>query len=186
MANYRVAKRYAKAFMEILPTEKVEGAVNEMKQLLDLLNESKDLLIFMKSPIISNDKKLAACQSVFAPFSEEFKNLMALLIKNGRGSDLKEVAVEVMKLYREEKGIKKVIITSAQPLTEEQTRKIIAQVKENFSTEIREIEVENKINPELIGGFILRIDDQQFDASLRTKINRIKQEFDTNHYISKI
>lgn len=185
MANYRVAKRYAKAFMETLPTDKIEGAVNEMKQLSNLMKQSKDLISFMKSPIISNDKKIAACQEVFSSFSKESLNLIQLLIKNGRGENIKEVATEVINRYREENGIKKAVITSARPLNDQQIEEIVSQVKRNLASDVK-IEVENKVNQELIGGFILRVDDQQFDASLRTKLSKIRQEFDTNHHISKI
>lgn len=185
MANYRVAKRYAKAFIETLPSDKIEEVVNEMKQLLKLMKQSKDLISFMKSPIISNDKKIVASQEVFSSFSNESLNLIKLLIKNGRAENIKEVATEVINRYREDNGIKKAVITSARPLNNQQIEDIVAQVKRNLASNVK-IEVENKVNKELIGGFILRVGDQQFDASLRTKLGKIKQEFYTNHHISKI
>lgn len=185
MANYRVAKRYAKAFIEILPTDKMETAVSEMKNLSSLLKESRELRNFMSSPIISNEKKTNACQELFQSFSQESKTLIDLLIKNERSNALKEVAEQVLNLYRQKKGIKKAIITSAQALDEAQIKAIVAKTEQSFSGDVS-VEVEQKINKDLIGGFVLRVDDQQYDASLRSKLNHIKQEFDTNHTITKI
>lgn len=177
MANYRVAKRYAKAFMEVLSPDKMEGAVQEMKDIIVLLKQNKNLHAFFKSPIISEDKKMSVSKEIFKSFSQDTQNLIHLLIKNARIENLKEVAQSFIEQYRQKKGIRRVIVTSAHPLATEQVKSIIEKVKNNLSIESNKIEIEQKIDESLIGGFILRIDDQQFDSSIKTRLNKIRQEF---------
>ena len=184
MANYRVAKRYAKAFMEILPEQKQEKALDEMKNIVKSLKEIKSLRAFLNSPIISEEKKLGIAKEVFKSFSKETQNLIALLIQNGRSENLKEVANSVIQEYRTRHGIKKAIITSADKLSEEQLTAIIQKIKSDLAIDTNKIEVEQRIDESLIGGFILRIDDTQFDTSIKTRLNKIKQEFDTKQTIS--
>lgn len=184
MANYRVAKRYAKAFMEVLPVQKQEAAVDEMKSIVKSLKEIKSLRAFLNSPIISEEKKLNIAKEVFKGFSKETQNLVTLLIENGRSGNLKEVANSVIHQYRVRNGIKKAIITSADKLSEEQLNAIIQKIKVDLAIDTNKIEVEQKIDESLIGGFILRIDDTQFDTSIKTRLNKIKQEFDTKQTIS--
>ncbi|MBV7440192.1 ATP synthase F1 subunit delta [Weeksellaceae bacterium TAE3-ERU29] len=184
MANYRVAKRYAKAFMEVLPAERQEVVIGEMRDIIKSLKANKNLRAFLGSPIISEEKKLSISKDIFKAFSNETQNLIMLLIKNGRSENLKEVANSVIEQYRTLNGIKKAIITSATPLTEEQLNDIVQEVTRNLAIESKKIEVEQKIDESLIGGFILRVDDKQFDTSIKTRLNKIKQEFDTKQIIS--
>lgn len=177
MANYRVAKRYAKAFMEVLPTNKVKDAVQEMKDVITLLRQNKNLHTFFKSPVISEDKKMSVSKELFKDFSQDTQNLVHLLIKNARIENLKEVAQSFIEQYRQREGIRRVIVTSAHPLATEQVQSIIEKVKDSLSIDSNKIEIEQKIDESLIGGFILRIDDQQFDSSIKTRLNKIRQEF---------
>ena len=184
MANYRVAKRYAKAFMEVLPADRQEVAVNEMRDIIKSLKANKNLRAFFGSPIISEEKKLSISKEIFKSFSKETQDLIMLLIQNGRSENLKEVANSVIEQYRTRNGIKKAIITSATPLTEEQLNDIVQKVTQDLAIESNKIEVEQKIDESLIGGFVLRIDDKQFDTSIKTRLSKIKQEFDTKQIIS--
>lgn len=186
MANYRVAKRYAKAFFEVLPTEKQEQAVQEMRDILKGFKTSRDLKNFLNSPIISDEKKLNIAKSVFSSFSAETQKLVELLIRNSRSSNLKEVAKAIIERYRIINGIKKVHIYSAQPLSEGQLNAIVDKTQSTLGIGKDKIEVEQKVDESLIGGFILRIDDIQFDASIKTRLNEIKQVFDTKKITSKI
>ncbi|MGV4437918.1 ATP synthase F1 subunit delta [Ornithobacterium rhinotracheale] len=186
MANYRVAKRYAKAFFEVLPSEKQEKAVQEMRDVLKAFKASRDLKNFLSGPIISDEKKLNIAKSVFKDFTPETQKLVELLIQNGRAGNLKEVAKSIIERYRTINGIKKALISSAHPLSQEQLNAIVEKAQTSLGVSADKIEVVQKIDESLIGGFILRIDDTQFDASIKTRLNEIKQAFDTKKITSKI
>lgn len=178
MANYRVAKRYAKAFMEVLPSEKVENAVQEMSEIKKALAKDKKLRSFFSSPIISNDKKMNVSREIFKSFSSEVQRLVHLLIENERIDNLKEVAECFIERYRNINGIKKVVLLSAHPLTTNQVDLIIDKIKEDLLISKDKILIEQKIDESLIGGFILKVDDKQFDSSIKSKLTRIKQELE--------
>lgn len=179
MANYRVAKRYAKAYMEVIPEGQLENAVGEMKDILLSLKQIKQLRAFLKSPIISEEKKAKVAETLFEHYIPETQKLIQILIKNSRIENLKEVAESVIQQYRLKKGIRKVVVTSAYPLATEQIDAIVEKVQQDLGVDRNKIEIEQKIDETLIGGFVLRVDDKQFDSSIKTRLNKIKQEFNT-------
>lgn len=186
MTHFRVAKRYAKGYMDFLTDSgKEEILMEEMLQLRDLIQSSRELKNFFASPVIDFKRKTQIMENVLEAFSIETKTFLSLIIKQGRSEAIGAIAHEFVQLYKTKNGIKDVKITSAQELQEHQIEAILSKAKE-FLPENTKFEVVSKVNPELIGGFILRLDDKQYDASLKTKMNNIKKEFDLKHYIPKI
>lgn len=186
MAHYRVAKRYAKGFMDFLSgTGKEEIILAEMKQLKELVQQNRDLKNFFGSPVLDYKKKTAIMNNIFGSFSTESRTFLSLVIRQGRSEAIADIAAEYIELYKHNHGIKNAVITSARPLEQEQINAIVQKAKSGLP-EGSTIEVENKVNPDLIGGFVLRLDDKQFDGSIRTKLQNIKKEFDSKHYIPKI
>ncbi|MDO5655645.1 MAG: ATP synthase F1 subunit delta [Flavobacteriaceae bacterium] len=186
MAHYRVAKRYAKGMMDFLAqTGKEDVVMNEMKQLQELTSANREFKTFLASPVLDYKKKTQILRNILEPFSEETKTFLALITRQGRSEAIGDIASEFIKLYKKNHKIKNAVITSATPLSDDQIKAIVEKAKASLPADTK-IEVENKINPALIGGFILRLDDQQFDASIKTKLNQIKKEFDSKHYIPKI
>lgn len=176
MTHYRAAKRYAKAFMLFLSSkEQREEIINEIKNLNFILSSNRKLRVFLKNPVIDEQQKLGILMELFKPYSTETKKLVQLIIRNGRSEILPQVVEEVITYNRREKGIKKAIITSAQPLSNEQNdaikQKLLNLVKAN------DIEIESKIDPSLLGGFKVRIEDLLFDASVQSKLDNLKKEF---------
>ncbi|MGI9527912.1 MAG: ATP synthase F1 subunit delta [Weeksellaceae bacterium] len=187
MAHYRVAKRYARGFMDFIETSttKEDVIVKEMKQLGKLIKTNRDLSNFFNSPVLEYKKKTKIIYEVFKDFSEETKTFLALIIKQGRSEAIESITKEFLELYRKKHKIERATITSAQPLDTDQVNAIIEKAK-TILPEGTTVKVKNKINPDLIGGFILRLADKQFDASMKTKLENIRKEFDSNHYIPKI
>lgn len=176
MTHYRAAKRYAKAFMLFLSNkEQREEIINEIKNLNFILSSNRKLRVFLKNPVIDEQQKLGILMELFKPYSTETKKLVQLIIRNGRSEILPKVVEEIITYNRREKGIKKAIITSTQPLSNEQND-AIKQKLLNL-VEANDIEVESKINPSLLGGFKVRIEDLLFDASVQSKLDNLKKEF---------
>ncbi len=186
MAQYRVAKRYAKAFMDFLNSDekKIEVANKEMANLVTLVQESRDLQLFLKSPILDDRRKEEISKALFKSYSEPSQEFIALVMRHGRANILPQIAEEFNHLYREKHNIRKAVITSAEKLGPKQIEEIVAKAKKELSNNVT-LEVENKINKDLIGGFVLRIGDMQYDASIQTQLQNLKNQFNTNPYERK-
>jgi F-type H+-transporting ATPase subunit delta len=100
--------------------------------------------------------------------------LLKLLVDNGRVGMLNEVALKYIILNEQLKGQDVAFVTTAVPLTKNLEKKVLAQVSKFTGNKVT---IENKIDESIIGGFVLRVGDLQFDASIANKLNNLKREF---------
>jgi len=169
----KVASRYAKALLDLAVEQKVLDKVNaDMINLAEVLTDSKDLAAMLKSPVISPVKKVEILESVFTknldPMSMGF---MKLIVKNTRAGLLPEIADSFIDLYKRHNNIVDVFITSATPLDQGTREKIVARIKMTYNGQLNLIE---KTDASLIGGFVVRIDDNQVDASIANQLANLK------------
>lgn len=174
MASTRAAIRYAKAILEIAQEK---GAVQEvgadMDQIASTISNNKELHTFIESPTISAKNKEAALLEVFASASSTTKSLFHLLSANKRFGILEAVALEYKKLLDEVNNVETAEVTTAFPLTADLEAKVLAKVKE-FTT--KTVTLINVVDESIIGGFILRIGDKQFNASVANSLQVLKRE----------
>jgi len=107
-----------------------------------------------------------------------------LLAKKGRANYLLEITNAFEQAYKNHKNIKEVTITSAIQLSEETIQNIKTKINQEIKDTI--IEIKTKVKPEIIGGIVIELDDKLFDASVRNRLNQIKQNFLHNEYVAKI
>lgn len=172
----RAAVRYAKAVLELSTqkgTQKV--AFEEMKDVLKTIQESKELRLMLKSPVVKQEDKRAVLKEVFANNSELVLSLMDILVDNKRGSLIEAVAENFILLYNLSIGAVDAIVTTAIPLDTDIEQKVFAKVKE--LTGASDVTLVNKVDPALIGGFVLRVGDMQYDASIANNFEQLKKEF---------
>jgi F-type H+-transporting ATPase subunit delta len=176
MSNIRLARRYATGIWDYaLSVNEDEIIVKEMKFLIEIINQNRDFQLFLKSPIIETPKKIQIAKELFKSFSTIFQHFVILVLRHKREIELLEIAKQVLELFDHHKGIQRVSIVSAIPLEQEMVSKIIqSEPKINPDKAI----IENKIDETLIGGYILRMEDQQIDASVKTKLNNIKKKLE--------
>ncbi len=178
MLTSKVAKRYAQGLLDFTQESgNTESVFNEMKDIVKIMSQSKDLNQFFDTPIIDSRKKEAIALEIFKDFSPVAKNLIRLVIKQGRESQLKGIAQEFINKVEDIKGTQRISLTSASKLSEQNIQKIIADSK---MVNVTNYDLETIIKPEILGGYILRVGDQQIDASVRTKLSNIKKEFQLN------
>ena len=178
MLTSKVAKRYAQGLLDFTQESgNTESVFNEMKDIVKIMSLSKDLNQFFSTPIIDARKKEAIALEIFKDFSPVAKNIIRLIIKQGRESQLKAIAQEFINKVEDIKGTQRISLTSASKLSEQNIQKIIADSK---MVNVTNYDLETIIKPEIIGGYILRVGDQQIDASVRTQLNNIKKEFQLN------
>ena len=179
MATSRAAVRYAKALFETAQEKNVsEQVANDMQAINIAMNDSEELRFFLDNPVVKGEAKKNALDKIFSSLSSESKLLFGLLNSNSRFSLLPQIASKYIALYEESKGIARAYVTTAVPLTEDLKTKVLEKVKQLTSES--QIEIINEINPDIIGGFIIRIGDMQYNASVADKLNQLKRELITN------
>src|SRR5690606_13259473 len=178
MAGTRAAIRYAKAVLSLASDEKTTDVVNsEMKLIATTISQNKELSDVLKSPVVSSAVKKSVLLEVFKDSSKSILNLINTLISNNRIDILGDVAQKYNQLFDASKGIELATVTTAVALTEDLKKKVLAKAKELTG---KDIEVENVIDESIIGGFILRIGDIQYNASITNQLNKLKKEFILN------
>lgn len=178
MAGARAALRYAKAVLSLATDQKaVEAVNNDMKLISKTIAENKDLSVMLQNPVVRSSVKKTVLNEVFKNTSTITGNLVTTLITNKRISLLEEVASKYNQLYDTLNGIQIAKVTTAVPLTDDLKAKVLAKVKELTG---KEVEIVNLIDENILGGFILRVGDIQYNASIANKLNNLKREFTLN------
>lgn len=171
----RAAIRYAKAILEIADSNGKVNQVNEdMQSIIATINSSADLTDFLLSPIITSDLKKNALLEVFGSVQAETKSLFRLLQENKRFEILVAIATQFNSLVDDMNGVEVATVTTAFPMTPELEAKILAKAATISS---KTITIQNIVDPSIIGGFILRIGDKQYNASVSYRLQELKREF---------
>lgn len=178
MAGARAAIRYAKALLS-LTTELSTAEVvnNDMKLITATLFNSKALRETLQSPVVLSSVKKAIVLDVFQGADKLTYSLIDRLVTNNRIDILAEVAARYSALFDASKGIETATVTTAVPITEGLKEKVLAKAK---TLTTKNVEVKNIVDANILGGFILRIGDIQYNASIANQLNKLKQEFTIN------
>lgn len=175
MDQSKINVRYAKAFFILAKDEGLTSELREDGKLIaSVCATSSDFIMLLESPIVKTSKKAKAIRSIFEGKVNEFSlNFLELIIQNNREKYIPGIFRNLEDLYRQEEGVKNAVLTSAQHLDEA----IVLQVKRTLENEFQaKVELSQKIDEKLIGGFVLRVDDQQYDASISTQLRKIKEQ----------
>ena len=171
----RAAIRYAKAILDIAQTSgKADAVNNDMTSIVTAVAESTELKDFLSSPVIKMDVKKSAVSEIFSSVQAETNSLFHLLFENKRFEILASIATEYNRLFDESNGIEVAKVTTAFPITPELETKVLDKIA-TFSN--KKITIENIVDPTIIGGFILRVGDKQYNASVANKLSELKREF---------
>ena len=171
----RAAIRYAKAIIENAVSNGRADAVNQdMNLILSTVSSNEELQHFLISPVVKPQEKYTAIVEIFAAVQPDTKGLFLLLKENKRFEILAEIAQQYNAQHDVLNGIEVAKVTTAFPITPDLEAKVLAKIKE-FS--MSKITIENIVDPSIIGGFILRIGDQQYNASVANRLQELKREF---------
>jgi len=174
MKSAKSAPRYAKALLELaIEQQKVESIESNMQRILNAALETNEFQVFLNSPIINIDKKIDVMNKLFGEFEPLTLSFIALITKNGRERFITEIAKSFISQVKKYKGIVPISITSATKLDASTKAAIIARIS---ATVQGTLEITELIDENVIGGFIVRMGDKQFDASVSTQLLRMKQE----------
>ncbi|MEM9679142.1 MAG: ATP synthase F1 subunit delta [Bacteroidota bacterium] len=179
MTGSRAAIRYAKAVLDLAQETGAAEAVNaDMKAIAHTISENPDLGTMLQSSVIKSDVKKSTLLSIFTDLNSTTKNLIDVLISNKRLDITGAVASKYQELYDQTQGIVEATVTTAIPLTKDLESKVLAKVKELTSSS--KIVVTNIVSEDILGGFILRVGDKEYNASIANQLNKLKREFTLN------
>ena len=181
MASSRAAQRYAKALLDLAEERNNQEAINkDIRDIHKTLEASGELRSVLKSPVIDVNAKVNSLKAIFKSVSEDVKNLFSVLANNNRIAELNLVTKKYIELYDEKNNVKVALVTSAEALTPAIEAKLLAKVKSLTGSEVT---IKNKIDESILGGFILRIGDQQYDASIQGKLNTLRTRFKNKAHV---
>ncbi len=170
-----VASRYAKSLLD-LATEKGQlDAVNsDMLQLKTICDESKDFTVFLNSPIIKAEKKVSTLKAAFdTKFNALTVTFLTVVATKRRETLIPEMAKSFIAQYKTQKNILSAVITTANGLDAATKQAALDLIKSQLNGEVELIE---KTNSDLIGGFVLKIGDKQIDKSVARQLSNLKKE----------
>jgi F-type H+-transporting ATPase subunit delta len=170
-----VASRYAKALLD-LSVEKgqLEAVYTDMVQVKEVCENSREFITFLNSPIIKSDKKIATLKAVFeGKFNAITSGFLSIVAAKRRESVIPGMAESFIEQYRTHKNILTAVVTSAKGLDAATKQKALELVKSQLSGEVELVE---KIDANIIGGFILKVGDKQLDKSVARQLSNLKKE----------
>jgi F-type H+-transporting ATPase subunit delta len=170
-----IAKRYAKALFDLAQDQKnleaMQADVSWVKQTFESQPQLENMLLLPNMP--KEEKKQVLKAIADGSVSEPMLGLLYLLVDKGRILYLPEILKEYQRLYQEETRVAEVSVKSAAALTQEDESQIRTALEKALK---RQVILHAEVSPELIGGLVVRVGDQVFDNSLRTKLQNMKKD----------
>jgi len=178
-----VAVRYAKSLIQIANEKgQLEAVYTDMRMVLAGCKNLKDLHRLLVSPVIKTEKKVQILKEIFSGqvniITEQF---IVLLTKKRRESYLENIAEEFISQYKDQKHIVSATVTTAIPLDETARKNITEVLKKWYKTEIELIE---KVDPKIIGGFIITVGSKQLDMSVHHQLAELRKDFNKSYILN--
>jgi F-type H+-transporting ATPase subunit delta len=186
MADSRAASRYVKSLLGLAVEKNVlEDVHRDMLLFADVASKSRPFELLLLNPIIKHDKKLEILKKVFSGKVHSLTMaFFEIITRKNREPILLSVAKEFHNAYNDYKGIGKATVTTAVPM-DAALRTEFEKLAKRYSDK-KQIELLEKVDSDLIGGFVLDVGHRQVDASVRSKIKTLKLKFSQNPYIKEL
>jgi F-type H+-transporting ATPase subunit delta len=184
MIETKVAKRYAKSLINLSNERRVMDSVNnDMKLFASVCDENRDLALLLSNPIVNGDKKLQVLKQIFGQKMNAITmSFFEIVVRKGREKYLVQIAKDFTEQYKTLKKIITAEVVSAVGLDDNLRKKIYDIIRKDSNSEVELVE---KVDNKLIGGFVLRIGDRQYDASISSEIRKLAQAFSANPYVKQ-
>lgn len=182
MSDFRVASRYAKSLLEL---SEEQGALEEVHSDMMLFNSicesNRDFVLMLRNPIVTHQMKLEVLTRIFEKRIHSLTmSIFTIITRKNRESILPSIAKSFHHQYNVVKGITQAEVTTVTPLDDELREEFIKSVKEITGNEVELIE---NTEDDIIGGYRLKIGDQQIDDTIKSKIDLLKLSFKQNPYL---
>ena len=174
MSDYRIGQRYAKSLLELAEEQGALDDVNQdMKLLEKVCRENREFVLMLKNPVISHNKKLDILKRIFKNKVHSLTlSIFEIMTRKNRENILPELSRAFHVLYNEKKEIVMAKIITSFKIDKDLRKQFIEKIQKDTGNE--KIELEEEVNKDMIGGYILKIGDMQIDDSIDTKLRSLR------------
>jgi len=185
MADSRAASRYVKSLLGLAVEKNALDQVHQDMLLFSkVVNENRAFALMLRNPIIKHGKKRDILEALFKGKVHPLTlAIFDIITRKNREPLLPEIAREFHLSFNEFKGIGRATVTSAIPLDEKLRAEVLTLVKK--LSDKQQFEITEKVDPSMIGGFVLNVGDRQIDASVKNKLKSLKMKLTHNPYIKE-
>ena len=167
-------RTYARALFEAAKEEgRLETVHEQLTDFVATAHQVHELQSVLESPELDSRAKVALLDQVLGDADEILRNFVRLLAEKGRSGEIDEIAREFEALMAREQGILDVELTTAVELSDQEARDVIDQIEKASG---RKVEATQRVDPDLIGGLVLQVGSMRLDASVRGRLDRLRQE----------
>ena len=182
MKNVLLIRRYAKAFLEYaIQNDMVDESLADLELLTETIQSNRELRNILSQPFVQKSKKEAILKRVFEnKISDKTLNFIDLILEKNHPELLTNLLIMYRDMYNDYKGIAVVTITTVVKIDEKRQQHLLSFIKHAINGNIQII---NKIDKKIIGGFVINYKDYQYDASIYTKLRNLESLFTDNLYV---
>ena len=167
-------REYGEGLYALCAEEKIErDALKEMRTLKAVLRDNADFIRLLSNMTLSKQERVSIVDAAFKGNVHEYVlNFLKILVERGAAHAFSECADAFEAAYNREHGVVQAEVTVAQPLNEDQKKKLVARLQAMTG---REVVVKEKIDPSVLGGVLLQMDGKRYDNTVLHRLNAIKQ-----------
>ncbi len=176
MSLSRIAKRYAKPLLELAEERKLmEEVRKDMENFTAICEENRSFVNMLNSPIITHLRKAEILNTIFkGKVNDLTLSVFSIITRKNREMVLPYVSKEFISLYNEKMGIQEATITTTFPLDSKMRSQVVDMVEKVTG---KKSVLEEKVDPEIIGGYLLELGDTQIDESISSQLKELKIKF---------
>lgn len=169
-----VHRVYAEALLEAAKDQKAVAPIRkELRELVAALGESGDLRSFLRNPQIDSRAKREALEQLLSGANEYFLNFVRLLAEKGRIGEIEDVHEEWERLLAAEERVLELELITAIKLSDKETAEIVGQIEKASG---RKVEASRAVDPDILGGIVIRAGSKLLDASVRHRLDQLREE----------
>ncbi|MBP3763878.1 MAG: ATP synthase F1 subunit delta [Bacteroidales bacterium] len=185
MNDFRINTHYAKALL-LLATERdaVDRVADDMRMVSEVMSENRELAVVLGNPTVKGDKKAAIVDALFGSrVCDTTAAFLRFAVRKNRSVNLRGIGDAYVDMWREYRGVVFSDLVTHQPI-DDTARRMVTQMVEDYTG--RKVELHDRTDPKMLGGYKLEFDGKMYDARIRTKIRKLRIEFGKNIYESKL
>lgn len=185
MNDYRINSNYAKALL-LLATDLdvIDRVCDDMRLVADVMAENRELAVVFGNPTVKSDRKVAIVDALFSSrVSDTTMAFLRFAVRKNRSVNFRGIATAYINMWRDVRGVVFSDLVTHQPI-DDTARRMVTQMVEDYTG--RKVELHDRTDPKMLGGFKLEFDGKMYDARIRTKIRKLRIEFAKNIYESKL
>ncbi|MBR1793435.1 MAG: ATP synthase F1 subunit delta [Bacteroidales bacterium] len=185
MDNYKVSRNYAKALFVLASETDQQGIVAaDMRLVNDVFSENRELYVIFNNPVIKQSKKVAIIGELFDQRVSQLSRLfLHFVVRKKRVVNLRGISAAFLEMYRESRGVVLADMSTSYPVDAE-VISMVAELVAHVSG--KDVEVNTHVDDRIIGGFVVRFDNNMFDTRIRTQISNLRKQFSDNDYEMKL